>query len=96
MKRRSFCIGAAVFIGLIAAASLLEFGRDPGNAWTGASIAREPTADALKARLGRCATMGDEALGDEDCRSAWDAARRRFLGLEGRPAAQSLPDSKAP
>ncbi len=38
-------------------------------------------ADALDARLNRCAALGAKAAADTDCQNAWAEARRRILPL---------------
>ena len=50
------------------------------------TIAPAP-ADPLAAEFRRCQALGDAGAHDAGCLTAWAENRRRFLGLDRRPAA---------
>ena len=77
MPRRVQAVAAVLFMGALFALSIaasLDLREDQIVSDT------QRTADPLGGELGRCAEMGDDALEDEACLSAWAENRRRFMG----------------
>jgi len=58
------------------------------------TIAPAPV-DPLVAEFHRCQALGDAGAHDAACLAAWAENRRRFLGLDRRPAAPSPQTSPA-
>lgn len=81
MPRRIQAVAAILFMGALFALSIAA-SLDP----RADQIVRAPlhTADPLGDELGRCAELGDAALEDAACLSAWAANRRRFMGAPNR------------
>ncbi len=73
-------IGAAVFVGIAAAMTLVQLREEPGPRAEPAASAWLPDGDPLPARLKACSDMGELALSSPDCRAAWAKKRRRFFG----------------
>ncbi|MFL0694658.1 MAG: putative entry exclusion protein TrbK-alt [Agrobacterium tumefaciens] len=73
-------IGAAVFVGLAVALTLVQLREDP-LVPPALPLAREKAeADPLALQLRACGAMGEQALSSPDCRAAWAEKRRRFFG----------------
>ena len=62
-----------------------------GTAEEDSSVASAPVVaapvDPLVAEFRRCQSLGDAGAHDAGCLAAWAENRRRFLGLDRRPAA---------
>ena len=78
--------GAAVFVGLAIAMTLVQLREEPAVRPEAATSIWEPDGDPLPAQLRACAQMGELALSSPDCRAAWAEKRRRFFGV-GHPDA---------
>ena len=74
--------GAAVFVGLAVAMTLVQLREEPAVRPEAATSIWEPDGDPLPAQLRACAQMGELALSSPDCRAAWAEKRRRFFGVE--------------
>lgn len=74
--------GAAVFVGLAIAMTLVQWREEPAARPEAAPTIWEPDGDPLPAQLRACAQMGELALSSPDCRAAWAKKRRRFFGVE--------------
>lgn len=83
-------IGAAVFVGLALAMTLVQLREEPGPRVEPAATVRVPDGDPLPARLGACSDMGELALSSPDCRADWAEKRRRFFGVEHPDAYSGL------
>lgn len=75
-------IGAAVFVGIAVAMTLVQLHEDPEPRVEEAAAIWIPDSDPLPAQLRVCARMGELALSSPDCRAAWTEKRRRFFGVE--------------
>ena len=75
-------IGAAVFVGIAVAMTLVQLHKDPGPRVEEAATLWIPDGDPLPAQLRVCARMGELALSSSDCRAAWAEKRRRFFGVD--------------
>lgn len=74
--------GAAVFVGLAIAMTLVQLREEPASGPESAPTVWVPDGDPLPAQLRACAEMGELALSSPDCRAAWAEKRRRFFGVE--------------
>lgn len=83
-------IGAAVFVGIAAAMTLVQLREEPGAVAKPARAVWVPDGDPLAGQLRVCAEMGELALASSDCRGAWAEKRRRFFGVDHPDAYQSL------
>lgn len=83
-------IGAAVFVGLAIAMTLVQLREEPGPRVEPAATSWIPDDDPLPARLRACSQMGELALSSSDCRAAWAENRRRFFGVEHPDAYSGL------
>lgn len=88
-------IGAAAFVGLAGAMTLLQLREEPPARPASVSKVSVPEGDPLSAQIRACANMGERALSSPDCRAAWAEKRRRFLGVD-HPEAYSALDDNAP
>lgn len=79
-SKRHWQIGAAVFVGLAAAMTLVQLREDPAQLHSSRQAAKPADADPLAMQLRACGAMGEAALSSPDCRAAWAEKRRRFLG----------------
>lgn len=84
--------GAAVFVGLAIAMTLVQLREEPSARPEAAPIIWEPEGDPLPAQLSACAQMGELALSSPDCRAAWAEKRRRFFGVEHPDAYAAVGD----
>ena len=84
--------GAAVFVGLAIAMTLMQLREEPAARPEAALIIWEPDGDPLPAQLRACAEMGELALSSPDCRAAWAEKRRRFFGVEHSDAYAAVGD----
>ncbi|MEP2726015.1 putative entry exclusion protein TrbK-alt [Roseibium sp.] len=75
-------IGAAVFVGIAVAMTLVQLHEEPEPRVEEAATIWIPDGDPLPAQLRACAQMGELALSSPDCRAAWAEERRRFFGFE--------------
>lgn len=75
-------IGAAVFVGIAVAMTLVQLHEEPEPRVEEAAAIWIPDGDPLPAQLRACARMGEPALSSFDCREAWAEKRRRFFGVE--------------
>lgn len=82
--------GAAAFVGLAVAMTLVQLRDEPVPAPVLPLAGRDAAADALAMQLRACSAMGEQALSSPVCRAAWAEKRRRFFGVAPSPA----PDRK--
>ncbi len=86
-------IGAAIFVGIAAAMTLVELREEPDAVSDPKPDVWVPDGDPLPAQLRACAEMGELALASSDCRAAWAEKRRRFFGVDHPEAYRSLDDA---
>jgi len=84
--------GAAVFVGLAIAMTLVQLREEPAARPEASPTVWEPDGDPLPAQLRACAQMGELALSSPDCRAAWAEKRRRFFGVEHSDAYAAVGD----
>ena len=84
--------GAAVFVGLAIAMTLVQLREEPAVRPEAATSIWEPDGDPLPAQLRACAQMGELALSSPDCRAAWAEKHRRFFGVEHPDAYAAVGD----
>ncbi|MCB2078348.1 MAG: putative entry exclusion protein TrbK-alt [Caenibius sp.] len=89
-------IGAAVFVGLAIAMTLVQLHEEPQTFETRTVTRQESDRDPLSAQIRACAQMGELALSSPDCRAAWAEKRRRFLGVDPSEANSGLQDLTPP
>lgn len=89
-------VGAAVFVGLAFAMTLVQLREEPAARPEPAPDIWIPDGDPLPAQLRACAKMGELALSSPDCRAAWAEKRRRFLGVDHPDAYSGLADPAPP
>jgi conjugative transfer region protein TrbK len=75
-------IGAAVFVGIAVAMTLVQLHEEPEQRVEEAATIWVPDGDPLPAQLRVCAQMGELALSSSDCRAVWAEKRRRFFGVD--------------
>lgn len=78
--------GAAAFVGLAVAMTLVQLQEEPVPAPVLPLAGRNAEADALAMQLRACSVMGEQALSAPVCRAAWAEKRRRFFGAPPSPA----------
>jgi conjugative transfer region protein TrbK len=83
-------IGAAVFVGLAAAMTLLQLREEPALPSDPLLAVQPLDGDPLALQLRACAQMGELALSSPDCRAAWAEKRRRFFSVEHGEAYSGL------
>lgn len=88
-------IGAAVFVGIAVAMTLVQMREEPAARPEPVREVWVPDGDPLPAQLRACSDMGELALSHPDCRAAWAEKRRRFFGVD-HPEAYSGLDTSAP
>ena len=79
-------IGAAVFVGIAVAMTLVQLQQEPVPAGVLPPGGRKAQADPLALQLRACSAMGEQALSSTVCRAAWAEKRRRFFGAPPSPA----------
>ena len=84
--------GAAIFVGLAIAMTLVQLREEPAARPEAATTIWVPDGDPLPAQLRACAQMGELALSSPDCRAAWAEKRRRFFGVEHSGAYAAVGD----
>ena len=89
-------IGAAVFVGLTVAMTLVQLRGEPASPPELPLAGKKSDADPLALQLRACSAMGEEALSSPNCRSAWAEKRRRFFGAAPAQAAGERPKDAAP
>ncbi len=89
-------IGAAVFVGIAIAMTLVQLREEPETPEAVASAAPVGDGDRLKAQLRACTRMGEEALSSPECHAAWAEKRRRFFGVEHSEAFSELAPAPSP
>lgn len=89
-------IGAAVFVGIAVAMTLVQMREEPAARPEAAREVWVPDGDPLPAQLRACAEMGELALSHPDCRAAWAEKRRRFFGVDHPEAYSGLDTSAQP
>ena len=89
-------VGAAVFVGLAFAMTLVQMREEPNPQPDSSPIAWVPDGDPLPLQIKDCAEMGELALSSPDCRAAWAEKRRRFLGVDHPEAYSELADPAHP
>jgi len=92
--------GAAAFVGLAVAMTLVQLRQEPVPAPVLPPAGRDREADTLAMQLRACSAMGEEALSSPFCRAAWAEKRRRFFGVPhpdayGEPGVTTVPGSPA-
>ena len=85
-------VGAAVFVGLAVAMTLVQMREEPATRAGPVPTAWVPDGDPLPLQIKACAEMGELALSSPDCRAAWAEKRRRFLGVDHPEAYSGLAD----
>ena len=73
-------IGAAVFVGIAVAMTLVQMREEPAPRAEPTPGVQVPDGDPLAEQLRACAEMGERALSSPDCRAAWAEKRQRFFG----------------
>ncbi len=89
-------VGAAVFVGLAFAMTLVQMREEPAPQPDPVAIAWVPDGDPLPLQIKACAEMGELALSSPECRAAWAEKRRRFLGVDHPEAYSGLADPAPP
>jgi conjugative transfer region protein TrbK len=89
-------VGAAVFVGLAFAMTLVQLREEPHMRPEARTGLRLPHDDPLPEQLRACAGMGEAALSAPECRAAWAEKRRRFLGVDYPDAYSRLNDPAPP
>lgn len=89
-------IGAAVFVGLAIAMTLVQMREEPATRPEPVREVWVPGGDPLPAQLRACAEMGELALSSPDCRTAWAEKRRRFFGTRDTAANPGIADHLPP
>jgi conjugative transfer region protein TrbK len=79
-------IGAAVFVGLAVAMTLVQLREEPPLSSALPEAPEQAAADPLAMQLRACGAMGEQALSSPECRAAWAEKRRRFFGAAPAPA----------
>jgi conjugative transfer region protein TrbK len=72
--------GAAVFVGLAVAMTLVQLREEPALAPVLPLAGKEADLDPLAMQVRVCSAMGEQALSSPACRAAWAEKRRRFFG----------------
>lgn len=83
-------IGAAVFVGIAAAMTLVQLREEPKPTAEPRRQVWVPDGDPLPAQLAACSRMGEVALSSPECRAAWAEKRRRFFGVDHPDAYEDL------
>ena len=89
-------VGAAVFVGLAVAMTLVQMREEPATRPDPVPIAWVPDGDPVPLQIKACAEMGELALSSPDCRAAWAEKRRRFLGVDHPDAYSGLTNPAPP
>lgn len=89
-------IGAAVFVGLAIAMTIVQLREEPAPARQAERRIWVPDGDPLPAQLRVCAEMGELTLSSPDCRAAWAEKRRRFFGVDHPEAYSGIGDRALP
>ena len=88
--------GAAAFVGVAVAMTLVQLREKPAAGPEAASGMPLYAHDPLPEQLRACAAMGEQALSAPECRAAWAEKRRRFLGVDHPGAYAELNDTVHP
>lgn len=88
--------GAAAFVGLAVAMTLVQLREEPFPAPVLPLAGRDREADALAMQLRACSALGEQALSSPVCRAAWAEKRRRFFGAAPSPAPDQTRTEPAP
>lgn len=96
-SKRLAQIGAAVFVGLALAMTLVQLREKPDAPQHSSLAVEAKRADPLASQLRACSEMGEQALSSSACRAAWAEKRRRFFGVAhpdayGEPTMATAPD----
>ena len=84
VRRKAMALSVGALLCLLAALLAVKEGKDlRGSA---PPLVTHPT-DPLVAEFTRCQALGQDGARDAGCLAAWAENRRRFLGLDRRPAA---------
>lgn len=89
-------VGAAVFVGLAVAMTLVQMREEPAAHPEPVREVWVSDGDPLPAQLRACSQMGELALSHPDCRAAWAEKRRRFFGVDHPEAYSGLTDPAPP
>lgn len=89
-------IGAAVFVGIAIAMTLVQLREGPKVPEAVVPAAPVDGVDRLKVQLRACTRMGEEALSSPECHAAWAEKRRRFFGVEHPDAFIELEPAPSP
>ncbi|MBR0553532.1 putative entry exclusion protein TrbK-alt [Stakelama marina] len=89
-------IGAAVFVGLAVATTIVQLREEPAPVRQADRRIWVPDGDPLPAQLRVCAEMGELALSSPDCRAAWAEKRRRFFAVDHPEAYSGIDDRALP
>lgn len=84
-------IGAGAFVAIALTMTALELREEPVRQVPETETVKDTDSDPLPGILRSCAAMGESALNDPACRSAWAEKRRRFLGVDAPVPAASEP-----
>ena len=83
-------IGAAAFVGIAAAMTIVQLREEPPAPSLEPRNMEAAATDPLSAQLRACARMGEEALTSPDCHAAWAQERERFFGVDHSEAYSDL------
>lgn len=75
-------VTAAAFVGIACAMTVVQLREAPTPPAAAPPVGEASGSDPLSNRLRACARMGDAALSDTDCLSAWAEKRRRFFDAD--------------
>lgn len=81
-------LGAIIFVAIAVTAAAIEITRKDEPAPVNPAPVVQPQADPLRAAFRRCRQLGEAAVSDPDCLSAWSKSRDRFLGRSPTPTAE--------
>ena len=89
-------IGAAMFVGLAVAMTLVQLREDPLVPMALPPARAQAEADPLARQLRACGAMGEQALASPVCRAAWAETRRRVFGAAPAQASGERRKDPAP
>ncbi|UYV16619.1 putative entry exclusion protein TrbK-alt [Porphyrobacter sp. ULC335] len=95
-SKRPLQIGAAIFVGLALAMTLVQLREEPEAARRSPLPGAEAKVDPLAMQLRACSTLGEQELSSPACRAAWAEKRRRFFGATPSNAAGRRDENAAP
>ena len=80
-------LGAVIFVAIAITATVIEMSRKDEPLPARPAPTLQPSADPLRQSLRRCQRLGEAAVSDPACLSAWAESRDRFLGRTPAPEA---------